>query len=54
MNLGGGEDEGNGAGGEQVVDAGGKTVPADWFAQATHKQKDIGTPGMGYGFQWWT
>ncbi|HPU14548.1 MAG TPA: serine hydrolase domain-containing protein [Polymorphobacter sp.] len=35
-------------------DAGGKTVPADWFAQATHKQKPIGTPGMGYGFQWWT
>lgn len=29
-------------------------VPADWFAQATHKQKDIGKPGKGYGFQWWT
>jgi CubicO group peptidase (beta-lactamase class C family) len=29
-------------------------VPADWFAQATHKQKDIGDPGKGYGFQWWT
>ncbi len=29
-------------------------TPADWFAQATSKQKDIGNPGKGYGFQWWT
>ena len=35
------------AGGKQIV-------PADWFAQAAHKQKDIGKPGKGYGFQWWT
>ena len=35
------------AGGKQVV-------PADWFAQATRKQQDIGAPGRGYGFQWWT
>jgi CubicO group peptidase (beta-lactamase class C family) len=35
------------AGGRQVL-------PADWFAQATRKQKDIGAPGRGYGFQWWT
>ena len=35
------------AGGKQVV-------PEDWFAQATVKQKDIGEPGHGYGFQWWT
>lgn len=40
--------------------AGGKTaqgqqiVPTDWFAQATVKQKDIGEPGKGYGYQWWT
>lgn len=40
--LGGGK-----AGGRQIV-------PADWFAQATVKQKDIGDPGHGYGFQWWT
>lgn len=40
--LGGGK-----AGGKQIV-------PADWFTQATVKQKDIGTPGKGYGFQWWT
>jgi len=31
-----------------------QVVPADWFAQATRKQQDIGTPGQGYGFQWWT
>lgn len=37
-----------------LADGKGVTVPADWFAQGTHKQKDIGTPGMGYGFQWWT
>lgn len=29
-------------------------VPDGWFAQATTKQKDIGEPGRGYGFQWWT
>jgi CubicO group peptidase (beta-lactamase class C family) len=38
----------NGAvGGRQIV-------PPDWFGQATRKQKDIGDPGRGYGFQWWT
>ena len=31
-----------------------QVVPPDWFAQATTKQKDIGTPEKGYGFQWWT
>lgn len=34
-------------GGKQIV-------PVDWFAQATTKQHDIGEPGRGYGFQWWT
>ena len=29
-------------------------VPDDWFAQATTKQTEIGTPGRGYGYQWWT
>ena len=29
-------------------------VPDDWWAQATTKQADIGTPGRGYGYQWWT
>ncbi len=35
------------SGGQQIV-------PADWFTAATHKQKDIGEPGKGYGYQWWT
>ena len=35
--------------------AGGKPVlPDDWLAAATTKQADIGTPGRGYGYQWWT
>jgi CubicO group peptidase (beta-lactamase class C family) len=34
-------------GGQQIV-------PQDWFAAAAHKQKDIGVPGRGYGYQWWT
>lgn len=38
---------GGNAGGKQIV-------PPDWFAQATVKQKDIGRPGKGYGYQWWT
>jgi CubicO group peptidase (beta-lactamase class C family) len=29
-------------------------VPEQWFAEATTKQQDIGEPGRGYGFQWWT
>ncbi len=29
-------------------------LPADWLPQATTKQADIGAPGKGYGFQWWT
>ncbi len=35
--------------------AGGKAVlPDGWIARATTKQADIGNPGRGYGFQWWT
>jgi CubicO group peptidase (beta-lactamase class C family) len=32
----------------------GPIVNADWFDQATRTQADIGAPGRGYGFQWWT
>lgn len=33
----------------------GKSIlPADWLARATTKQADIGAPGRGYGYQWWT
>ena len=35
--------------------AGGKQVlPEGWISEATTKQVDIGRPGAGYGFQWWT
>ncbi len=37
-----------------VLANGKQIVPPDWFAQATTKQKDIGVPGKGYGFFWWT
>lgn len=36
-----------------VTDAG-PVVPSDWLPAATVKQADIGEPGYGYGFQWWT
>ena len=33
----------------------GKSVVADgWLAAATTKRADIGQPGWGYGYQWWT
>lgn len=35
------------ADGEQVL-------PDGWISEATTKQADIGRPGHGYGYQWWT
>jgi len=29
-------------------------VPETWFAEATTKRTEIGEPGRGYGYQWWT
>jgi CubicO group peptidase (beta-lactamase class C family) len=29
-------------------------VPDDWWTQATTKHAEIGVPGRGYGYQWWT
>jgi CubicO group peptidase (beta-lactamase class C family) len=35
--------------------AGGRQVLGDgWLADATAKHADIGAPGRGYGYQWWT
>ena len=35
--------------------AGGKSVlPDGWITAGTTKQADIGVPGRGYGYQWWT
>lgn len=39
--------DGGRAGGRQVLDDG-------WLADATAKHADIGVPGRGYGYQWWT
>jgi CubicO group peptidase (beta-lactamase class C family) len=44
--------------GQFVLDggiAGGRPVLADgWISDATRKHSDIGAPGRGYGYQWWT
>ncbi|MET0503733.1 MAG: serine hydrolase [Luteibacter sp.] len=44
--------------GQFLLDGGvasGRPVLADgWIADATHKHADIGAPGRGYGYQWWT
>lgn len=44
--------------GQFLLDGGvadGNHVLADgWLADATHKHADIGVPGRGYGYQWWT
>ena len=29
-------------------------MPDGWLAQATATQADIGQPGRGYGYFWWT
>ena len=29
-------------------------LPEKWIASATTRQADIGHPGRGYGYQWWT
>jgi CubicO group peptidase (beta-lactamase class C family) len=34
--------------------AGKRVLPPGWLEMATRKQVDIGKPGRGYGYQWWT
>lgn len=34
--------------------AGRSIVPDGWLAEATTERIDIGRPGRGYGYQWWT
>lgn len=36
-----------------IVD-GESILPEGWIEAATTKREDIGTPGEGYGYQWWT
>ncbi len=39
-------------GGGQVN--GENVLPEGWMSSATKRQADIGIPGRGYGYQWWT
>lgn len=39
---------------EDGVVGGERITPEGWFAEAGSKQADTGTPGEGYGYQWWT
>ncbi len=40
--------------GQFVLDGGKGVVPDGWFAAATAAHAEIGRPGFGYGYQWWT
>jgi CubicO group peptidase (beta-lactamase class C family) len=40
--------------GQFALEGGKGVVPADWFARSTRPHADIGRPGFGYGYQWWT
>jgi len=45
---------GGSATGEAVERGGASILPEGYLQSATHKQADIGQPGRGYGYQWWT
>lgn len=40
--------------GQFVLEGGKGVVPANWYAEATRSHADIGRPGFGYGYQWWS
>ena len=40
--------------GQLALEGGKGVVPAGWFAESTRSHADIGVPGRGYGYQWWT
>lgn len=40
--------------GQFALEGGKGVVPADWIARSTKASADIGVPGYGYGYQWWT
>ncbi|OSZ66923.1 serine hydrolase [Sphingomonas sp. IBVSS2] len=40
--------------GQFVLEGGKGAVPVDWYRQSTTAHADIGVPGRGYGYQWWT
>ncbi|PXA96059.1 serine hydrolase [Nostoc sp. 3335mG] len=40
--------------GQFALEGGKGVVPPDWFAESTRAHAQTGTPGYGYGYQWWT
>ncbi len=40
--------------GQFILEGGHGSLPKGWLKEATRKQADIGVPGRGYGYQWWT
>ena len=40
--------------GQFILEGGHGVLPNGWLQAATRKQADVGEPGQGYGFQWWT
>lgn len=40
--------------GQFVLEGGKGVVNPGWFAEATAPRYDVGAPGFGYGYQWWT
>ncbi len=40
--------------GQFILEGGHGVLPAGWSDKAFTKQADIGAPGQGYGYQWWT
>lgn len=40
--------------GQFVLEGGQGVVPDGWFQRAGTRQAEIGRPGFGYGYQWWT
>ncbi len=40
--------------GQYALEGGSDILPEGWMADATRKSFDVGAPGAGYGYQWWT
>ena len=40
--------------GQFILRGGGPALPEGWVEEATKSHADIGVPGRGYGYQWWT
>ncbi|RYY23792.1 MAG: class A beta-lactamase-related serine hydrolase [Sphingomonadales bacterium] len=40
--------------GQFVLEGGHGVVPPNWFEISTRPHAEIGAPGFGYGFQWWS